>query len=311
MTFRAAWTAGLLGCALAAPCAFAQSSVAGETLVREGVELRRLGRDADALDRFSRAYAADHSPIALAQMGLAEQALGRWVASETHVRGALAVHDNPWIEQNRGAIEQAYAVIARHIGELDVIGGVPGAVVAIGGERVGVMPLAEPIHVPLGPSTIVVTAPGYLPVTRNVTVVAGETARETITLEHPTNQTDLMHPLAYAATGVAAASLVVAIIGGIVREGAVTAYNADGTCPGTLALVQSPDCSALIDRGNSMRALEIVGFVGAGVFGAAAATLFVLAPRHVEETHAQRVTPARFACGGGPGTVGIACAIRY
>jgi len=311
MTFRGALTAGWLACVLAAPCAFAQSSVVGEALVREGVELRRLGRDTDALDRFSRAYAADRSPIALAQMGLAEQALGHWVASETHVRGALAVHDNPWIEQNRSAIEQAYAVIARHIGELDVIGGVPGAAVTIDGERVGVMPLAEPIHVPLGSNTIMVTAPGYVPVTRSVTVVAGQTARETITLEPATSRTDLMHPLAYAAAGVAAASLVVAIIGATVRENAVTTYNADVTCPGTASVAQSPDCNSLIDRGNSMRALEIVGFVGAGVFGAAAVTMFFLAPRHVEEAHAHRAVPARFACSDGPGTVGIACAIRY
>src|SRR5438445_68534 len=104
----------MLGLALAllAPgIAIAQAAGSGDALLREGVELRRQGRDEDALEAFRRAYERDHSAVALAQMGLAEQAVGRWLASEEHVRGALGMTDHPWIQRNHEEIERAYATI--------------------------------------------------------------------------------------------------------------------------------------------------------------------------------------------------------
>src|SRR4051812_7480565 len=59
----------------------AQAAADALELLREGVSLRREGRDEEALQRFQRAYEIGHGGRALAQIGLAEQALGRWAVS--------------------------------------------------------------------------------------------------------------------------------------------------------------------------------------------------------------------------------------
>ena len=111
------WQGGWLGAAHAralmagVTLAWAAPAAAQETpataLLREGIELRRAGRDAEALARFERAHAVEPSPRTLAQMGLAEQALGRWVRAEAHLRAALAPRDDAWIERNRAALDAA------------------------------------------------------------------------------------------------------------------------------------------------------------------------------------------------------------
>lgn len=75
-----------------------------ETLIDEGVQLREQGRDAGALERFQRAYAESRSARALAQVALAEQALGRWVDANAHLTEALAM-GGEWIETHRGPRE--------------------------------------------------------------------------------------------------------------------------------------------------------------------------------------------------------------
>src|SRR5215510_2729336 len=50
-----------------------------ESLLAEGNALRRAGDDRAALTRFEEAWKRRPSARALAQMGLAEQALGRWL----------------------------------------------------------------------------------------------------------------------------------------------------------------------------------------------------------------------------------------
>src|SRR5689334_6453050 len=89
-------------CAVAVPStAFAQASVPPapgpamsgseiEAIIEGGVQLREQGRDEEALRAFRRAFDASKSPRAQAQMGLAEQALGRWIAADKDVAAALA-----------------------------------------------------------------------------------------------------------------------------------------------------------------------------------------------------------------------------
>src|SRR3982751_2270792 len=68
-----------------------------EPLIRRGIELRRAGRDAEALEQFRQANQLAPSPRAAAQIGLAEQALGRWLDADGHLRAALAAPSDPWI----------------------------------------------------------------------------------------------------------------------------------------------------------------------------------------------------------------------
>jgi hypothetical protein len=59
-----------------------------EDLVRKGVDLRREGRDQNALETFRKANQLASTPRTVAQMGLAEQALGRWTDAFERVRPA-------------------------------------------------------------------------------------------------------------------------------------------------------------------------------------------------------------------------------
>src|SRR5580704_13340383 len=74
-------------------------------LVKEGIELRRLHRDADALDAFRRAYALDPAPRTLAQIALAEQALGHFVDAESDLQRAIGAGDDPWIRRSARTLE--------------------------------------------------------------------------------------------------------------------------------------------------------------------------------------------------------------
>jgi hypothetical protein len=161
----------------------ASAATEADAAIKHGVELRRQGEDLPALDEFQRAYATQRSARALAQIGFAEQALGRWRDAEEHLVQALADTDDRWIRGNRATIERSRAAIAGHLGSLEVLGGPEGAEIRIDGRVVGRLPLARAVRVAAGGIGVELRAEGYLPSSRPVTIAAGQLARETITLQ--------------------------------------------------------------------------------------------------------------------------------
>jgi tetratricopeptide (TPR) repeat protein len=142
----------------AAPVAEAQRRV---DLIDQGVALREEGRDEEALALFEQAYAQTNAARALAQIALAEQALGRFVEAEAHLADALSHDEDAFIRRNREPLEGALAEIRERVGDLSVVGGVPGAEVIIGGQAVGVLPLDAPVRVVAGSVAVEVRASGY------------------------------------------------------------------------------------------------------------------------------------------------------
>ncbi len=59
-----------------------------DAILRKGNELRRVGRDREALAEFQRAARIANTARVNAQIALAEQALGLWVEAETHMAKA-------------------------------------------------------------------------------------------------------------------------------------------------------------------------------------------------------------------------------
>jgi hypothetical protein len=153
-------------------------------LIEQGVKLRVEGKHAEALDLFTRAHALSPSARTLAQIGLAEGSLRRWLQAESHLAAALDSHDTPWIEnrRNREALEQALVSVRRHIGTVTVLGP-EGAEVSVDGTVAGRLPLATPLRLAEGNARIDGTAPGRKPATARVTVTGGETS--TVILELP------------------------------------------------------------------------------------------------------------------------------
>jgi len=165
----------------------AHASDAAE-LLREGVSLRRQGKDEVALERFQRAYELDHSARALAQMGLAEHALGRWVPAYEHLTQALAATGDSWVSTNGAALRASRDEVSQHVGKLEVFGGSPGAEVRIDGVLRGQLPLEKPLVLPIGSVTIAISRPGFVPVQRVAIIRAQQMTGESFEALAPSTQ---------------------------------------------------------------------------------------------------------------------------
>jgi tetratricopeptide (TPR) repeat protein len=196
---------------------FASAAEATGDLVAHGVELRRMGRDAEALAEFKRALAIEKSPRTQAQVALAEQALGLWVEAEEDLLRAFDQKGDPWIKKNLTSLTKALGVIRSHLGTLDLWGSPDGATVLINTRAVGKLPLDRPIRVAGGPVLLTARLDGYLDMTRTVAVPAGATVREHIEL-YPAAVANAPKRKDAAATAVPSTAKPAAVATGAVRS---------------------------------------------------------------------------------------------
>jgi hypothetical protein len=161
--------------ALGHPASAAPAAESPEALIDRGLNLRRQGKPTEALELFERANAEAPSARAIAQVGLAEMSLHRWIDADTHITAALSRHDSDWIEnpKTRETLQKALADVGRHLGRLR-IEGTSGAEITIEGRLVGRLPLAGSVAVNPGAIRIRATAPGHQPFDVDVVATAGE-----------------------------------------------------------------------------------------------------------------------------------------
>ncbi|MEP6651871.1 MAG: hypothetical protein ABJA82_00840 [Myxococcales bacterium] len=285
----------------------AASGSAEETLINRGVEFREKGKDQAALESFESAYQLSKGARALAQIALAEQALGRWVEAESHLGQAFLHSDDPWIARNKALLDQSLNDIQGHLGSLELTGGVPGAAISVNGIAAGTLPLPAVLRLSAGSVAVEVRAAGYLPMTRTVTVPVRGLARESVALvaEQPAPIPFTLHPEARPAIAVAAAtrgpdmdrsgnepsetwgrrktltltlstaagvSAVVATTFLLVRNSLANDFNNAGCS--TADKAPDPKCKDLQDKEHSARTVSVVAFAGAALFGGVAAYLF-------------------------------------
>ncbi|MGE3634179.1 MAG: PEGA domain-containing protein, partial [Sandaracinaceae bacterium] len=153
-----------------------------DELIQEGVHAREAREDARALELFRQAQSMRPSGEALAQIALAEQALGRFVQSEEHLRDALVFPNDPFVERNRRLLEGALEEISASIGTLTITGSPTGAAIFVEGREVGRLPLPEPIRVDAGSCEVVAVRAGYEEARLEVTVEGGGNADVTVVL---------------------------------------------------------------------------------------------------------------------------------
>jgi hypothetical protein len=292
-----------------------------DALIKQGVELRRAGKDEAALEQFRRAYDLAPSPRALAQMGLAEQALGRWIDGEAHLARALEA-DDPWIAKYRGTLESSRAEIGRHLGSLFVTGGPEGAELRVDGQVVGTLPLRRPLRLPLGTFALEASVGGHVVVARAVSIAAGITAhedlsapgapaspapaapsaalsaRETARVDDGVADDGAGHRrLAWLAAG---GAVVLAAAGGVVLAlGDHDAHSYNASCPGGQV-----DCADLETRGRREQLAGVVGLAAGGALGVTAAWLFLSEP-------ARPNGERRVACAPTLDRWGAGCALRF
>lgn len=285
-----------------------------EALVAEGIALREDGRDADALARFVEANRIAPSARTLAQIALAEQALGHFVDAEAHLSAALADAGDRFITRNRALLEAALAEIRGQIGELAITGGVPGASITVGGAPRGTLPLEAPLRVDPGQAHVEVRADGHDPFEAEVEVAPGARAElavilraiSTTTLEPtpepapiattPDRGADWMLPTAIALAGAGVAGLAVGTGLAIVREEHAQARQ---SCSDV-----DPACRDHYQAAVDAETGAIASFVIGGVLAAGGTALLVVAL-----TQQTPGTERAISCA--PGVLAIGCRARF
>lgn len=294
-----------------------RDAAAADALLRQGIDLRKANDDRGALAAFEKAFTLAGSPEALAQMALAEQALGHWVEAHEHMRQALEDTDQPWIAGHRATLEAALREMASRLGTLELSCNVDGALVRVDGRVLGKTPLDGPAYLLAGQSVIQVLAPGYFDVTRQVYVDAGALSRLDVSLTpteagsaapssdsgdsagpradsqlapalpqstapgaaHGAGEASAKDFLMYGSLGVAALGLSIGVAGYGLREVNVRVYNDDALCAAQVGPRRSEECPGEAKRVRLGEAMAIGGFSAAGVFGALAGYLWLDTPR--------------------------------
>jgi hypothetical protein len=310
--------ASLLVLALLAPAARARADASTEAAshASRGLELRRAGDDAGALAEFMRAYELAPSPRLRAQVGLALQALGRWLDADAALTDALRAKDDAWVIEHRALLEESLASVQQHLAWLTVECNVAGAKLDINGVAIGTLPLAAPVGVVAGAIVLDVRAEGYEPIRRTIDVSAASRARETFALvKRPDRSPPRAAPsvakpgegaaeraLGWAALGAGGALIAGGAAAYYVRAHYASIYTDDSQCF-VAPLNRDERCGW--ERGTSDTALtvSIILFAAGGLTAATGAYLLLTAPP------AQPQTTTAIRCA--PALGGVTCATRF
>ncbi len=161
--------------------AFGAVQPSADAHIQRGLELRKKGRDADALAEFEEAVKISPSPRAKSQVGLAQMATGLFEAAEVTLSEVLSSSgDDGWVSAHRATLNDALAKIRSHLGTLNVNGAPKGATVEVNGTAAGSLPCS--LHVQAGDVVVKVRAPGYLPIARTVPVEPRTISNQIFTL---------------------------------------------------------------------------------------------------------------------------------
>jgi len=183
MTLTTAMTLALFATTVASARGDAtERAGAPDALILRGLELRRTGHPADALELFRRAHERAPSPRTLGQMGLVETSLRMWFDADAHLAAALATPGDRWVRQNRDFLAQAQARVRAHVGDL-VVNGPAGVRLSVGGKEIGQLPLRAPLRLAEGDFRITASAEGRKPVSIDVKIQGGVLNAVTVVLE--------------------------------------------------------------------------------------------------------------------------------
>jgi len=297
--FRCGVIAALLGVASHA------SASASDDAIARGIELRRARKDAEALEAFRLAERLEPSPRALAQAGLAEQALARWADAERDLSEALAAHDDAWIARNREILNEALVAVQARLGSLELSSDEPAAELWVAGVLVGGLP--RTVRVPAGHFSAEVRAPGRTPAQGAWDVVAGQTLHQRVDFAvpvappaaapasppvlgkpalsaplplpapkrpPPTPSEAQAHTWAWVTLGGATAFVTGGIVAHLVRVSAAASYNDDSRCFfGDQSRAQR--CGSELSRAKTSQVLAITGYTAGALLGGISAYLWL------------------------------------
>jgi hypothetical protein len=313
----------------------------------QGISLREQRRNDEALAVFRRLYEATHEARALAQVALAEGELGRLVDAEAHLVEALAHSGERWIRHNRRSLETALVRLRTHLGYLTVACPTPGAELWIGGQRATTLPMVRPLRVATGTVAFEVRADGFVPLSRSVQVSTAPLLEQVELQPQVTVAAEVMPPqvvapppvvaptpmvvpvrsppqapragtggmprrsgrraLAWVGFGGAATLVAGGAVAIAVRESAAARYNVAGCLGDGVPVESEPTAACRDDREtvSTMQTLGVVGLIAGGALAVGSVVWLVTSPGR--DGNRERSGAASVRCGGGPGTIGLAC----
>jgi hypothetical protein len=156
---------------LMAEAAAAQPLDADE-LVVQGIELRKQGRDQEALERFRLAAAqSPSSPRLLGHLSLALHATEQWVESEQLMQEVLKAADDPWVIRHTAELKQSLDAVQDHLAWLHVESFAEGQL-WLDGMRIKAPPNGDPLRVVARRCEIKLEIAGRPTITRTIDVPA-------------------------------------------------------------------------------------------------------------------------------------------
>lgn len=314
-------TAALLSLYVALDLLRASSALAAdpaELRIRQGVEMRRKGRDADALSHFVAAYEISKSARAAAQLGLCEQSLSMWEHSEQHLSEALTLESDPWISRNKDTLLKAREAVRRHLALVKVDSNIGDALVSVNGQVIGKVRDNPSIWLLPGEVSVVVSHPSFDPIEERHLARAGIDANLRVELVTPVVATDSQPPttlssdssqaalpgsgaenvsapipdrnvyesvngswrryVGWSTIGLGVAGAGLGIFGVLSRERAVSDFNNDGCSKKAGRVDGGTSCLPLDGDVGRYGKIALFGFVSSAVFVAVGTTLLLLPP---------------------------------
>jgi len=269
-------------------------------LVEQAIRLRRVGKDAEALGVLKQALDQDPASMRVrVHLATAYQAVGDWLSAYVQLDEALQHPDDPYVARHREILDNASRTIAEHLGMLEVGGSPTGAAVLLNGQRVGVLPMAEPIRATIGSYVLEVEMRQHYPISRPVTIKRGTLTRESVQLRSIGSQSlvasgdtsslprhsDTSETWssaedkreAYAPKWVtwtlAGTSAVAAVTGGValvIRNQHASDWNDDQQCLGGAGVTREELCGDERESAERAERVAIVGGASALILGAGA-----------------------------------------
>ncbi|HWL86612.1 MAG TPA: hypothetical protein VNO21_12465 [Polyangiaceae bacterium] len=333
---------GGLALVLAPASAFAQTATVeqvqeAQERYREGRRLYEEGRLAEAHMKFSQACAVERTVNCSKNLGIVEFDMGRYAEATTHLREFLrearrsgAGLSAEQMDKVQRMQDDAYRRCA-HV----QVSAPSGARIFVDQRDVGVAPLSDPIDLAAGESVTVEARAPHETLRQSVRVGAGELVQVRFVekTEYPapvsTDRPGSSSPRTITLVSLYGVALVGAGAGiALVLHSQARSNDADGVrnglggasnrCNGISgsdpAAGQCAQLQSLRDTYDTDRKWAKVSFIGAGVFAAAATTLFFAWPVRREDRPAKEGTQSgggRFVPLVGPGLRGVGYSARF
>jgi len=308
--------------ALLASAAFAEPTAAdratARTLAQEGQQALESKNYAIAVDKFSRADSLVHAPTLLLGLARAQVGLGRLVeAQESYNRiirdGVPAGSPHSWSKALEDANKEVAALPARLPWVTITVLGPTNPEVIIDSTPVPIASLGVKRPVNPGGHTIKVSAEGFVPTEKSISLSEGQTLTVNLELEQvpsdaslakkgtvgadvttTTKTNDTRRYLAFGALGLGGAGI---IVGGVTGYLAMKKHNdLSHSCNGTQCDVS---LASKIDSFHTYGNISTVSFIVGGI-GAVGGTILLLTQPNETSSAAARVSAYV-----GPGSAGV------